>query len=583
MKIFKLIFEILNREEKKNYIILFICIFLSSFLEILGLASILPFLFLVSNQQLLESSEYLNYLYTFSLNLKIISSENNFLLLFGFITLFFFFISVLSRIFTFRLVTQFSLNIENSISIRLVSGYLFKNYEWFLNKNISNIHRNILFLTREVVEKTIYPLVNLYSHLIIITIILIFLSFINIIAVINIFLGLIFFFFIFFYFSIKKIKNKGESSFKSNTNRFKVLANIFLSIKHTKVYHLEKKYLNIFSKNSSNFVSNQIYLQLFSILPRQFLELLGFGFIIIFLLINIYYNESPLKDFIPIITIYTLTGYRLLPSLQQIYYSLSNIFFSYSSFINLAESIKETPQEIPSEKKNISKMPYRKSIILDRVSYKYEKSDIIPFNEISLNIKAFSRIGIIGKSGSGKSTLMDIIAGLINPTKGKVSVDKKSLDKNNIFSWQKNIGFVTQNIQLFNDSLLNNITSFQSNKNINQKFIKKISKICCIHDFIVKELPMGYSTVIGDGGVTLSGGQKQRIAILRALYLEPKLLILDEATNSLDKQTEELIIKSICNFSKKKMSLIIVSHSMNTLKYCDKIYSLENKKLKTIK
>jgi len=582
MNTFRIIYNILNKKEKKSYLVLLILIFCSSFFDLLGLASVLPFLFLITNEEFLETSKYINFLYYFFLNLNIIYDKRGFFLIFGFLTLLLFFISILSRIFTYQHIVKFSLNFENSLSIRLVTGYLSKNYNWYLDKNISKIHKNILLQTREVIDKTIYPLVNLYSHVMIILFILIFLLFINPSIVINIFLSLIFFFFIYLFFIKKKIKAKGINSYNSNANRINVLTNIFSSIKHTKIYHLEEKYLEFFSKYSGNFIKNQIYIQIASILPRQFLELLGFGFIIILVLVNIYYNEILLKDFIPTIIIYTLAGYRLIPSVQQVYHSLTNITFSNSSFEALVEDLKTFTNEIELRNKNLSKMPFRKSLKLQSVSYKYKTSNTNILNDISLNIKAFSKIGIIGQSGSGKTTLMDIIIGLIKPINGKVFVDENFLDNDNIFSWQKNIAYVTQDINLFNDSLINNIVGFQSKQNINQKFIEKISKICCIHDFITKQLPRGYNTNIGDNGVTLSGGQKQRISILRALYLKPKLLILDEATNALDKQTEDLIIRSLCNFS-KKMTLIIVSHRANVLKYCDKIYFLKNKKLKTIK
>jgi ABC-type bacteriocin/lantibiotic exporter with double-glycine peptidase domain len=583
MKTFSIIYSILDKKEKKSYLALLILIFCSSFFDLLGLASVLPFLFLITNEEFLETSKYINFLYVLFLNFNIIYDKRGFFLIFGFLTLLLFLISILSRIFTYQHVVKFSLNFENSLSIRLVTGYLSKNYDWYLDKNISKIHKNILLQTREVIDKTVYPLVNLYSHIMIILFILFFLLFINIGIVINIFLSLFLFLFIYFFFIKKKIKAKGNDSYNSNANRIKILTNIFSSIKHTKIYHLEEKYLEFFSKYSGIFTKNQIFIQIASILPRQFLELLGFGFIILLVLVNIYYDEILLKDFVPTIIIYTMAGYRLIPAVQQVYHSLTNITFSNSSFEALLEDLKTFTNEIKPKNKNLSKMPFSKSLKLQKVSYKYKTSNTNILNDISLNIKAFSKIGIIGQSGSGKSTLMDIIIGLIKPTNGKVFVDENFLDNDNIFSWQKNIGYVTQDINFFNDSLINNIVGYQLKKNINQKFVEKISKICCIHDFITKQLPSGYNTNLGENGITLSGGQKQRIAILRALYLEPKLLILDEATNSLDKQTEELIIKSICNFSKKKMSLIIVSHSMNALKYCDKIYSLENKKLKTIK
>ena len=147
---------------------------------------------------------------------------------------------------------------------------------------------------------------------------------------------------------------------------------------------------------------------------------------------------------------------------------------------------------------------------------------------------------------------------------------------------KKKIGYVTQNIKLFNESIENNIINLEE-ENYNKKFIEKVCKITLIHDFIIKKLPEGYKSIVGDDGSKLSGGQKQRIGIARALYRKPELLILDEATNSLDNKTEKLFFESLFNYVQKKMTLIIVSHNLNVVQYCDEIYSLDKSKLNKIK
>ena len=232
----------------------------------------------------------------------------------------------------------------------------------------------------------------------------------------------------------------------------------------------------------------------------------------------------------------------------------------------------------PPIKKN-EDIKLNKQINFKNIFYKYPNSDKFVLNDISLNIPVNSKIGIVGSTGGGKTTMVDILLGLLTPTKGKILVDDNDITPSNIRSWQKTIGYVPQQIYLSDDTVASNIAFGVELKNIDYKALEKAAKIANLHDFVTSELSDGYATIIGERGVRLSGGQRQRIGLARSLYHKPQILILDEATSSLDNITEKMVIEEINNIP-EKITVIIVAHRLSTVKNCDKIFLLEKGKLK---
>ena len=220
--------------------------------------------------------------------------------------------------------------------------------------------------------------------------------------------------------------------------------------------------------------------------------------------------------------------------------------------------------------------------MLENISFSYKdrnKKNML-FERINLKIKKGEFIGIKGKSGSGKSTLMDIMLGLIKPTKGKIFVDNHEIKKNKIL-WQNTVSHIPQDIILLDESIKNNIALGEVSSEISKKQLNEAIKKSRLADFI-KKLPKKTNTIVGERGSKISGGERQRIGIARALYRNSEVLFLDETTSNLDKLTEIEFLKSI-NKIKKEKTIILISHSDTALKYCDKIYELKNKKIKKLK
>jgi ABC-type multidrug transport system fused ATPase/permease subunit len=278
------------------------------------------------------------------------------------------------------------------------------------------------------------------------------------------------------------------------------------------------------------------------------------------------------KDTIPIISLYIFAGYRLMPALQTIYSSFSQIAFVSSSLEKLDNDIKNFLPFNKNEDQGI--LLFNKSISLKNICYNYPKTSRLALQNIYINIPAKSTIGLIGTTGSGKTTLVDVILGLLEPQKGSLEVDGKLITKKNLRSWQKSIGYVPQHIYLSDASIASNIAFGVDSKDFSYEAVENAAKIANLHDFVINELSNQYQTTIGERGVKLSGGQRQRIGIARALYHKPKLLIFDEATSALDNQTEHAVMEAVNNIG-KNITIILIAHRLNTLKKCDLIYRFE--------
>jgi ABC-type bacteriocin/lantibiotic exporter with double-glycine peptidase domain len=264
---------------------------------------------------------------------------------------------------------------------------------------------------------------------------------------------------------------------------------------------------------------------------------------------------------------------------QSVYGSISNITFFKSSLDNIITELSNL-KKYKLNKNNVE-MNLKDKIFLKNICFKYPNLNKNILNYIDVTFPAKSITGLVGPTGSGKTTIIDIVLGLLEPQKGSIIIDTEIINKNNLHTWQKLIGYVPQNINLIDDSVISNIAFGEgSNEDIDIERVIKVSKIVQLHNFILNNLPNQYQTKVGERGVKLSGGQRQRIGIARALYHSPKVLVLDEATSALDDETEKEIMDTIKSLS-KNLTIIMVAHRRNTIKYCDLIYKINKGQVDT--
>jgi len=576
------VFILLKKFQKKRIYIFFFLSFLVAIIDLIGVASVFPFIALLSNPNVVEQNENIANIFH-AIRFFAPIDQKKFILLLGISTFFFLILSIILRTYNYYFSVKITLRLEADITDYLLKKYLNKPYVWFLKKNSSSLGSNVLHEVSNVVNNAIIPFVLFLSNT------LIAISIITVIFIYNFYLAITvssFLFFLYgltFFFLKNKINFIGKQSVTSNKERFKILGEIFSHIKELKLYGLEKFHLESYSRPSNLFQKSQSKFMLIQNLPRYFIEIFAFSAVIIFLLFIQLKNNSFIES-IPLLGVYIFAGYRLIPVFQQIYSSISilrNTNYLINNFLKDL-SLLDIPEKklLNISKKKLVPFKFRKKIELEKVSFKYLDSKLPLLNDVSIIIPVHSKVGIIGATGSGKSTLIDIILGLIKPLEGYLKVDGKIIDSNKIKNWQKIIGYVPQQVSLSDLSVAENIAYGVKPTEINQNLLIESAKTAHVHNFVINKLSSGYNTVIGEKGIRLSGGERQRLGIARALYQNPEVLILDEATNALDINTEKLILKSLY---KLNITIISITHRLSTLKNFDIIYSVIKTKIKKIK
>ena len=543
MQTFKKLLFFLTIRERKRAGLLLIMILIMALLDMIGVASILPFIAVLTNPDLIETNLFLNNMFKFSNKLGI---ENNdqFLFALGILVFVLLIFSLTFKAITTYFQTRFVQMREYTISKSFVEGYLRQPYSWFLDHHSAELGTNILSEVGRLIGGGMRPLMELISRSIVSValIVLLIIADPKLALLTSLFLGL---FYGIIFFSIRSYLNRiGKKRLKSNEIRFLSISEAFGAVKEVKVSGLEQIYLKHFSNSAEIFARTQVSFSILSQLPRFFLEAVAFGGIMLIILYKMTQTGSFINA-LPIISLYVFAGYRLMPSLQQIYRSFTQLAFVgpvIDKLYNDKKNLKNV--KIDKDKKILD---FNKSISLNNLHYNYPNVSRTALKGINLNIPAKATVGLIGPTGSGKTTMVDIILGLLEAQKGTLEVDGKIITNQNSRSWQQSIGYVPQHIYLSDDTVASNIAFGVDHKDINQIKLEKVSKIANLHQFVIDELPQKYLTTIGERGIRLSGGQRQRIGIARALYHNPKLLILDEATSALDNETEKSVMDAINN------------------------------------
>lgn len=576
MRTFKKFLYLLTPRECKRAILLVILSLVMAFLDTIGVASILPFMSVLTNPSLIETNFILRTMFQIS-SMFGVKTNLQFLFFLGILTFVLLLLSQIFKAFTIYVQVRFVQTCEYNLAKRLVEGYLYQPYSWFLGRNSADLGKTILSEVNEVVANGITQLLQLITLSMVSISLIILLVIADLKLTFFISLTFVCIYLLIFFFLKKYLNLLGEKRLKSNQLRFTAVSEAFGASKEIKVGGFENVYIDIFSKASKTFARTQASVKLMNQLPRFILEIIIFGGILLIILYLIQ-TTGNFNNAIPIVSLYVFASYRLMPALQGIYASITQLIFIVPSLNKLDYDLKSfKPFNINQD---YSVLSLNKEIKLKNIKYIYPNSSKEALKDISLIIHAKSKVALIGATGCGKTTIVDIILGLLEPQQGKLEIDGKVITKLNLRSWQRSIGYVPQNIYLSDDTVAANIAFGVEIKNINQDIVEKSSKISNLHKFVINELPKKYQTIIGERGVRLSGGQRQLIGIARALYHNPKVLILDEATSALDNQTEKTVMNAINNLD-KNLTIIIIAHRLDTVKKCDKIILFGEGKIKS--
>lgn len=578
-KIFKQLKAIIDTESQRAACMMFFLLLGSALVELVGVASIFPFLSVLMDPEAIYKNQYLASFYV----LSGAGSDRDFLAILGLCTFLVFSFSLVVKSLAAYWEIKFPLIQEFKLARRFARSYFDQDYAWFLNHHSSDVGKMILSEISQVTEGALNLFILLVSNVLVAVLIALFVTWVN--PSIAASFGLIFgaAYFAIFNTLKSRLETLGEMRVAANNRRFRVLTEAFGGIKSVKVASLEETYLRQFEEPALTYAKTQALRRIISQLPRYALEGLVFGGMILVLIYLINYTDNDLTSVIPLVALFAFAGYRLMPSLQQIYGSISGLKFAGAALDQLHSAAVELG--VSADAKTVGSAPepiqggsFHESMELVNVSFKYNGAPSVAIDGISLSIKSGMRVGIVGSTGSGKSTLMDLMLGLLTPTSGEILIDGTQMTISRSRPAIGSVGYVPQEIFLADQSIGENIAFGEPKEKIDTGRMKEAAKVAQLHDFIVEELPGGYDTKVGERGVRLSGGQRQRIGIARALYWRPRLLFLDEATSSLDDKTERLCMEAVESLS-PKTTIVMIAHRVSTLRNCDTIYRLEGGKL----
>ncbi|HEB9427677.1 TPA: ATP-binding cassette domain-containing protein [Campylobacter coli] len=558
----KKIFFILSKEDKKFLFSLLLFSVFISFIESFAISLVMPFITLASDFSYFDKNKYLIQLKDY-LALPVFEI----IVYFGVVLIVFYVLRALLNSYYFHLLARFSKGRYHAIAYKVFAKFLNTDYENFTQKNQSEILKSItgevynlstmissflLMMSEIFVVLLLYTLMLLVNYKI--TLFLSLFMIVNAFILIKVLSPI-----------VKKAGLKREEAMK---NFFEILNTNLNNFKLIKLKTKEDGVLNLFKTQSEIFARANITNESVSAMPRIYLEGVGFCVLVFIVVFLVFKNQSDISGILATISIFVLALYRLMPSANRIITSYHDLLYYRSSLDIIYQILKQKEESLGEEK-----IDFDKELRLENLTFGYKDKKNL-FACLNLSIKKGEKIAFIGESGCGKSTLVDIIIGLLSPREGRVLLDENELNMKNVKNYRQKIGYIPQNIYLFNDSIAKNI-SFGDE--VDEEKLQRVIKQANLEHF-VKNLPQGVQTKVGDGGSNLSGGQKQRIAIARALYLDPEILVLDEATSALDTESEARIMDEIYKISKDK-TMIIIAHRLSTITRCDSIYRLENGKL----
>lgn len=545
-----------------------------SFLEVVGIASILPFMQLMSEPNAVMDHKYLRIIYK-GLQFE---TPRSMLIASGVFVISLITISNIFAAFTSWLQYKYSWDAAHSLGTRLLTTYLKKPYSYFLNQNTSKLRAYLISEVGSLTGGVLIPTIELASRSIVCLVIFIMLMVVDIKISITMFLVLGGAYGLIYVMRQQRLKSLGEHRISSNMLRYKNLEELLVGIKTIRVYSAQKHFYERYWEASKAFCDVQPKVQLITATPRYLLEILAFGSILSVTL-YLFITKGNLQSALPVLSLYAVAGYRLLPALQRAFAAAAKLKHSMpvlnKLYPDLKKSLAYADILIEEEAAPIS---FRQEILLDNISFHYESSDQQILSKINCVIPKGKIAAFVGSTGSGKTTLIDIIVGLLSPTKGQLLVDNQVIDEHHRSAWLQHLAYVPQEVFLYDDTVARNIVIGQKDEKIDIKRLHHAAQLANIHDFITNELSDGYDTAIGERGIRLSGGQRQRLGLARALYHNPSVLILDEATSALDNITEKEVIDSLKNIP-KNITIIIIAHRLSTVRHADCIYLLNNGKI----
>lgn len=559
--------SLLNRKEKRRGGLVLGMVVIMAVLETAGVASVMPFLSVLGNPEMVQTNSVLNTLYT-TLGF---SSVDNFIMALGGAAFGLILFSAFFRSLTHYAMNRFVEMRRHSIGKRLLETYLRQPYAFFLNRHSGDMAKNILSEVDQVVGQVFRPGMEMVAYSVVVLALVSLLVAVDprLAIAIAIVIGSMY---ALMYVIVRNILSRvGRDRALANQERFTAASEALGGIKDIKLLGREHAYLARFDGPSNRQARHQSTNKTLGEIPKFIIEAVGFGGVIALTLVLLATQggtgSNALGEILPVLGLYAFAGYRMLPAAQKIYSGMAKLRFGAAAVDNAYRDLRERSALVELHKQVPKPMVPKQSIVLQNIHYNYPSTVRPALQGINLEIPIGHSVGIIGTSGAGKTTLVDVFLGLLRPTEGAIIVDGKPITDDNLRAWQQALGYVPQDIFLTDSGVAENIALGVPSDQIDHEQVVHCARMAQVHEFIVNEMPQGYKTVVGERGVRLSGGQRQRIGIARALYHDPPVLVFDEATSALDNETESAVMEAVDALSSHK-TILIIAHRLTTIEKC---------------
>lgn len=569
----KLAWELFDRHDKHRFWALLVFMLVNGGLEMCSMGLIFPYIGIIGDPGLMRRNVLLGKIIGF-LGL---TNFNHLIVFLSLLLLGLFIFKNLFGLFLQNLLLRFALQKQLALCRMQMNTCIIRPYEYFLTHNSADVVRNLTNAIPNVCTGVILPWLNVLTEVFLMTGVLTLIIYVQPVAAL-IAIGVVGpLAFVLFKACRQRTLGYGNEQNLQYRSMLKHSAETLQGIKEIKASGRGKYFVDRYLKSTYHFLLAGRRYSFMVNVPRAFLEVTMIGAITLVVLVMLYFTHERIQQVVPLLALYAAAAVRVMPSFNRIITAMNGIRFSQASLSEVVSEYREglrlDAAQIP-DKDSAAERTWvlRQAVELRDIVFRYAGAGETLFDGLSLRIRQGECVAFIGRSGSGKSTLVDLILGLLSPESGVVEVDGHGICSD-LSAWQRQVGYVPQQIYLVDDTLLRNVALGVADEDIDLERLRNVIAMADLKNY-VDELPQGLATLVGEQGVMLSGGQRQRIGIARALYRQPSLLIMDEATSALDNISERKVIEAISALG-KSVTVIMVAHRLSTVRYCDQVYLLD--------
>ncbi|WP_423062537.1 ABC transporter ATP-binding protein [Candidiatus Paracoxiella cheracis] len=570
----KIMFSFLNKSDRRFLLFLLSMMVLTAVIELMGIGSLFPYIKILGQQSIIHENHVLESIYQyFHFN-----NNNSFLVFAGIMIFIMILFKGLMSCLNNYCQSKFTYQLNNRLTSFCLRSFLSMPYSEAFNRNSSVLSKHLLVDVAGV-SAILTAILTMLTDIIVAVALISLMIWADPALVMLVVVVLCGFLWLAVRSTKNRIRNLGKANEMCNRFAYKTAADALTGLKDVKVYSVENYFINRFLHWQHKLSNQLIEFNVVSNIPAISMNVMGFGILLIILLYLII-SRGNLIAILPVIGLIAVCVQRLLPSANRISTSIGTIRrYKPMAFIvrDAVDELSTINERIKKQSQEQSNIKFENTLLLKNIYYKYPKSQKDVLSNLSLEIKKKTATGIVGESGAGKSTLVDVLLGLLPIERGEIWCDDVNITKFENLALANLVGYVPQQTFLFDGTIKENIAFGIPEDKVNSDAINRAIKVAQLKSF-VNGLPDGLDTQIGENGVKLSGGQRQRIGIARALYRDPDILVMDEATNSLDSATEKEFNESLVSLMKEK-TLIIIAHRLSSVKFCDQLIQLQEGKI----